>query len=1281
VAGDGHASPVSQELLRTAFEEAAVGMCLAAPDGRVLEVNPALCRMLGRTADDVLAGTWQKVTHPDELQADLELAAEMLADGRQSYSLLKRYLRPDGEVLWGELSVSCVRGADRSVRTLIAQVVDVTARVEGEKRYRLLAENASDVVYVCDLEGRISWIAPTVAWVLGWPADELVGTRLADLVHPDHAAKVVAEREVLATAAASAVLGPWPVRGKDGNYIWMMGTATLLPSQDGAAREVVVGLRSVDGLMRAHREVEEREAALYATLDALMDPHVVFAPVRDAHGAIVDLRYVFANRAACAANGKTVEQMVDTTLLELSPGLADTPLFGLYVAAFEAQEPLAVDDFLYENERLGLRRRYDIRAVCVGENLSVSSRDVTERHEAAQALAESEAWLRAIVEGTREGISVLDLRSGRYSFVSPAMVAITGFTSEEMNTLGADEIADRCHPDDRHVSVAQQSLLRDGFDELGTVEYRWQVKSGEYRRLRDSRKALCDERGAPYALVGVVADVTDERAVEAALLESRKRLQATFDSMLDPHVLLQAVRDEAGAIVDFIFAEANDAACAYLRLDPTQLIGARLLDILPGQAGSGMLGMYAEAVESGRPLALDDYSYPHEILGSERHYDIRAVRIGDALSFTWRDVTERSEAAAHLVASEELLRLAREAADAGVWSWDFADGHLDWDERLCRWYEISDEARAAGLFYDTWRARVHPDDVARAEARLNAAREEGSPFDDTFRVVRSDGEVRHIHSAAVIERDAEGVPVRMVGINMDVTEQVGALAAVEASMARYRALADTAADAIVTADMEGTITGWNAGAAVMFGYSEAEALGQPVVILMPERYREAHPGAVRRVRDTDERHIVGRVVEFEALRRDGEELPIELSMAEWEVAGQRYVTTIIRDISDRRAAAEALAASEERFRTVADYTADWEWWQAPDGRLLYVSPSCERLTGYSADEFLADDELLLRITHPDDRERMTAHHGHFEGRAGARRAQSLEFRIITRDGAERWIGHNCLRILLPDGTDLGVRASNRDITDLVTATAEVRRLNAELEQRVEERTAQLVAANEELQAFSYSISHDLRAPLRAIDGFSQLIAEDYGPRMQADGRDDLQRIRAAAQKMGKLIDALLTLSRLSRGDIQLDEVDVSGMAREIVAGLRQREPERRVEVVVADGLVARADPDLLEVALTNLLNNAWKFTGERELAHIEVGEEDNSAERVFFVRDDGAGFDAAYAHKLFRPFERLHPNDVFPGTGIGLATVGRIVARMGGHCWAEGAVGEGATFYFTLAPP
>jgi signal transduction histidine kinase len=268
------------------------------------------------------------------------------------------------------------------------------------------------------------------------------------------------------------------------------------------------------------------------------------------------------------------------------------------------------------------------------------------------------------------------------------------------------------------------------------------------------------------------------------------------------------------------------------------------------------------------------------------------------------------------------------------------------------------------------------------------------------------------------------------------------------------------------------------------------------------------------------------------------------------------------------------------------------------------------------------------------------------------------------------------------------RAVLNILDDFESEKNKVDLVNAQLERQIGERkrvetqmrgvNAELLAANKELEAFSYSVSHDLRAPLRGIDGFSLALLEDYADKLDADGKDYLHRVRAATQRMGMLIDDMLNLARVARTEVRVEKSDLGALARSVASELQKTQPERSVEFRIEDGLEAFVDSHLIRIALENLLGNAWKFTSKRESCCIEFGRTSRDGRLAYYVRDDGAGFDPAYASRLFGAFQRLHDKSDFPGTGVGLATVQRIIQRHGGRIWAESAVERGATFYFTL---
>lgn len=342
------------------------------------------------------------------------------------------------------------------------------------------------------------------------------------------------------------------------------------------------------------------------------------------------------------------------------------------------------------------------------------------------------------------------------------------------------------------------------------------------------------------------------------------------------------------------------------------------------------------------------------------------------------------------------------------------------------------------------------------------------------------------------------------------------------------------------------------------------------------------------------------------------------------------------------------------------------------GRIVYVNSAITRFFGYQPEDLLGKpvECLVPRQMHERHRSHRAAYH-----KEPRRRFMGFgkDLRAVRADGSE-----------FPVAISLGFTPSSQGnlVIAIVQDLSDLRERDRSIETLTERmmRDAKLEEVNKELEAFSSSVSHDLRAPLRVVDGFSQILMEDYGPKLDDYGKSCVERIRAAAQRMGHLIDDLLHLSRITRSDLIAADVDISATATEIAAGLTALSPERNVEFIITEGLHTHGDARLLRIALENLLNNAWKFSAGRTPARIEVGRTMQGGGETFFVKDNGAGFDMAFAGKLFGAFQRLHNAKEFSGTGIGLATVQRIINRHSGKVWAEAEVDKGAAFYFTLLP-
>ena len=694
------------------------------------------------------------------------------------------------------------------------------------------------------------------------------------------------------------------------------------------------------------------------------------------------------------------------------------------------------------------------------------------------------------------------------------------------------------HPDDRsEAEKAVGDATRFGV-ELN-VEFRVRNREGRDRWLLARAQPMRDKEGKPRSFIGIALDITHRKRAEE-LLREREEIQRRFTESAPVAI---AMFDQ-----EMRYLAASRRYREDYKLQDVDLLGRSHYEIFP-EIPDAWREIHRRCLKGaversdGEPFRRAD-GIQQWVRWEIQPWRTANGEIGGVVLFS-EDITTQKRAEQALRDEEGRLRLAQEVARIGTFERDFETGLATWTPELEAIYGLS-----PGAFdgkFETLENLIHPDDRSRAVEQIYRALDTGK-LETEWRTLRPDGTVRWIAGRGSAFRDATGKPVRLVGVNIDITD------------------AKTSEQAL----------------------------------------RQAHA---------------------------------------------------------------ELRQSEQRFRQVFENAPTAIGIFALAGEMEDCNPAFCRLLGYTPEELRQLG--FLSLVHPEDRAARLAELDEIQ--SGKIPYVENESRYVRQGGEIVWV-HKFLSLLPQDDGKPRVLRLLTDISEMKRANLEIRRLNAELECRVNQRTAELQAANKELEAFSYSVSHDLRAPLRGIDGWSLALAEDYQDQLDERAQQYLHRVRSETQRMGLLIDDMLRLSRISSGELRLARVDLTGIARGIVQELEEANSERTFEFTICPGLTAFCDARLMRIALTNLLSNAVKFTAPRTPARIEFSRTNGA----FCVRDNGIGFDMAYAGSLFGAFQRLHRPSEFPGSGIGLAIVQRVIRRHGGRVWAQAQLGLGASFHFTI---
>lgn len=842
---------------------------------------------------------------------------------------------------------------------------------------------------------------------------------------------------------------------------------------------------------------------------------------------------------------------------------------------------------------------------------------------------------------------IFDLETLKFLEVNDAALKHYGYTREEFLSLDITDI----RPEEE---VA--ALINDIQSTINKVNF-----AGEWRhKKRNGEIAIMDIISYPFIFNGrparhvMATDVTEKKKTEQSLRNSEQRFRTIVEGSPDPIIIN----------INNKFAYLNPKAIELFKpKDESAIIGKDVLSIVhpdyKAMVGERISKVFNDgiAVETpdeiklqafdGTEIWVETVEQPVEYMGKKANVVF------------FRDITERKKSAEAIQYQEQLLQAMGRLAQVGGWEFDPVTGQGTWTDEVARIHGLNPEdetSRDIGLNFYTKESRL------RVEKAIKDAIEKHVPYNLELEIILKDGTHKWVQSYGqpVIEK---GNLVKIRGSFQDITRRKIDEKALKESESKYRAFFENSLDAMMLTSPDGRIIQANIAACQLFGYTEEELIqiGRDGIADFTD------PNINSFIEERTRTGVAKGELRF--IRKDGQFVETEVSSAIFLDANNMQKTSmIIRDITTRKEAERALKDSEERYKTLLELSPVGIA-VLTDQVISYINPAGTRLLGASDTRQLVN-KSIKDIANIDP-------FGDPVGDCLNRKdiAMPLEW-VMNRIDSSHLVAEVMISPLEIQGK-ASCQMIFSDVTERIKARQEILRMNAELEQRIEERTAQLTAVNKDLESFAYSVSHDLRAPVRGLNGLTQLLIEKSS-NLDDESKRLCNRIMANSQKMGKLIEDLLKFSRASTTEIRKVNVDMNKIVNNALREVADKETLSRFSITVHNLPEVKGDGQLLEQVWINLLSNAIKFSSKKEEPMIEISGYKEGRKCTFIIKDNGAGFNMAYANKLFNVFQRLHSEQEFQGTGAGLAIVQRIILKHGGNIWAESEEEMGATFYFSL---
>ena len=978
-----------------------------------------------------------------------------------------------------------------------------------------------------------------------------------------------------------------------------------------------------------------------------------------------DWRYIYMNRSAEVHNRRAKDELIGKHYEEMWPGIEETEVYKTIKQTLETRVPSHFEnEFIFPDGSGGW---FDLSIQPVPEGVFILSIDITERKKIENALRESEEKYRLISDNSDDWIYWI-APDGHMHYVSPSCERVTGYSPAEFayNPELVHQIvfeADKKKVSN-HTEIAKQDTTPHD------LEFRILTKEGEIRWLRHSCSPIFGNNGEYLGRRVTNRNITERKLQEEQLFESEFRFNKLYEN--GPFGMVMADKD-------FRFKKANAAFCALLGYSEEELTKITFKDIThPDDQKKDLLNV-KKLNNNDIPVYKTEKRYIHKE-GHDVWGSLTATATYDSEGhFLYNlgiieDITHRKQVEEELKKSKKLLSETESIGKVGGWEFNIDTKKQTWTEEVYRIHEVDLDFNPnvnTGISFYT------PESRPIIENAVQRAIETGESFNLELEIISSKGNLRKVHTIGKPDKENR----RVYGFFQDITERKKLEAKIHEKDKEFRKLSANVPDLIYqfTRRPDGTyyVPIASEGIRNIFGCAP-----QDVIDDFSPIGKVIHPDdAVRVISDIEysAKHLTYFTCEFR-VQIPGKEIQWIYSKSTPERLPDGSITWygFNTDITQHKLAEKEIKLLNERIVTAtrASQVGIWDW--DIHNNILTWDDQMYSLYGLKKDAFNGAFETWVNGLHPDDQEYSQA-----ETRLAlaGEKEYDTEFRVIWPDGSVHFLMAKGEVFRNETGEPVRMVGVNYDITDRKTTEEEIRKLNESLEVRVEERTAQLIEANKELEAFSYSVSHDLRAPLRHINGFVDLLKEDFNDLLPEKGKHYLDVIFHSSRDMGTLIDDLLQFSRTGRQEMRVYNMDMNAVLKEVLTFFANEIENRRIGLIIATLPEVEADHSLLRMVWQNLISNAVKFTKDKEKASIQIGFSENENEYVFFVKDNGAGFDMRYAHKLFGVFQRLHSKQEFEGTGIGLANVRRIIMKHGGRTWAESVVDEGATFYFTIPKP